>query len=451
MVEIDPPNHSLYNRKVKRTILWLLAGIMLTQFLPALDKPYVYTLQNGMTVILSPLPGMQAACVLVYHKNGVRHDPPSIRGASYLYQYLMMLATENLDDFDRFMLIRKNGGESNARVSMDYAYFSQLVPDHTLANSFWLERERLTTLLFFNQTINSQKRNLVRHITRLLNENIQYRAVRWIFSKALSGTIYEAPVYGTLETLKNLDNTSIRSRYPAFQSPENIILVVTGNIRIRETIAQIKDNFSQLNSLRPPVTSKFVPSHTRIKGVRDTWRSEKADSFSTYYGFRSPGRVSVDYLPFQALITFLSDPRSSRMDKILNQDNHLNIQLFRELTNFYEANACVFKISSTSRLVIEKAAYLIERQLEALWKGRLTNNDLRTVKTMMEIDFRKAMLDPERRALWLAEQLRLKGYRKDWDADFINELKKLSILEISRVSRKYLDPANRITLNVYKK
>ncbi len=451
MVEIDPAPHSLYNTTVKRITLWFLAGILLAQILPGAEKPYVYKLQNGMTVILSPLPGMQAVCVLVYHKNGTRHDPPSIRGTSYLYQYLMMLATENLDDFDRFMIIRKNGGETSARVAMDYSYFSQLVPDHTLANSLWLERERLTTLLFFNQTINSQKQILIRRIDHLIKENIQYRAITWVFSKVLAGTVYETPVYGSLETLKNLDNASIRSRYPVFQSPENIILVLTGNIRIRETIARIRENFQSLKNRFPLREAKLRPAPILHKEIQETWRSDKADSFSVFYGFRAPGRISQDHLAFQALVTLLSDPRNSLLNKILNQNNHLNIQLFRESSNHYEANACVFKISSTSRLIIEKATYLIERQFEALRKGRLTSGDLRLVKTMMEIDFHKSMMDPEQRALWLAEQFRLKGEGKDWEADFLDELKKLSVMDLSRVSKKYLDPSNRVQLNVYKK
>jgi len=441
----------LYNRMVKRVCTALLALAWTCLPLPAQAKaPYTYQLPSGLTVILAPIPGMQATCVLTYHKNGVRHDPPAIRGASFLYQYLMMLATENLEDYDRLMFIRKNGGESNARVGIDFAYFSQLIPDHTIANALWLEHERLTSLLFFNQAINSQKQSLFQRLSTLLKENIFVRAQEWVRSKVMENTVYQEPAFGSLEMLRNLDNRSIRSRYPVFQNPQNIILVLCGSLNIRESVALIREHFQLRNNSQALKQTPFEVIPPRDKAVNETWRTPQADQNAIIYGIRAPGMYSKDYLGFQLLYTFLSDPRYSQLDKILNQNNHLNIQISRETTHQFEANAVIFRIASPSRLAIEKAAYLVNRLLNALFNEKLSNNDLRQARTLMEIDLRKEKLDPEKRALWHAQQYHMFG-PKGRGRSREQALGSLNLMDLHLLCRKYLSPENRVILNVYKK
>ena len=82
-----------------------------------------FKLPNGMQVILSPGSDTDATCILFYHLTGTRDDPPEVKGASYLYQYLMRLGTENLDAYDRFMLVSKNGGVNIERVNYDNSLF----------------------------------------------------------------------------------------------------------------------------------------------------------------------------------------------------------------------------------------------------------------------------------------------------------------------------------------
>ncbi|MBN1196302.1 MAG: insulinase family protein, partial [Candidatus Aminicenantes bacterium] len=292
---------------MKRVCVGLLAMWFVSLATPADTRaPYTYQLPSGMTVILSPIPGMQATCVLTYHKNGVRHDPPAIRGASFLYQYLMLLGTENLDDFDRLMFIRRNAGESNVRVGMDYAYFSQLIPDHTIANALWLEHERLTSLLFFDPSVNAQKRNLFQRLSALIRENTLFRAQEWVRARIFENTIYQDPVYGSLDVLRNLDNSSIRSRYPVFQNPENIILVLCGSLKIREAISLIREHFSLPSGGGEAKSPPFEAIPPREQTALDTWKDTDTGANAIIYGFRTPGLVSEDYLAFQIIQSFLT-------------------------------------------------------------------------------------------------------------------------------------------------
>ena len=88
--------------------------------------------------------------------------------------------------------------------------------------------------------------------------------------------------------------------------------------------------------------------------------------------------------------------------------------------------------------------------LNTLSDGKLTNNDLRQTRMLMEIDLRKSMLDPEQHALWEAQQVHLYG-PKGLAHSRERDLNAFTIQDLQQVCRKYLSQKNRVILNVFKK
>mgnify|MGYP001071863867 CR=1 FL=1 len=250
--------------------------------------------------------------------------------------------------------------------------------------------------------------------------------------------------------LRNLDNSSIRSRYPVFQNPENIILVLCGSLKIREAISLIREHFDVRSGGSELKSPSFQAIPPRKQAIRETWKDMDTDLNSIIYGFRTPGLVSEDYPAFMVIQDFLSDPRNSRLDRILNQDNHLNIHIAREMTHQFEANALILRISAPSRLAIEKAGDLVDQLLNSLADGNLTHNDLRASRTLLEMEMRKSKLDPEKRALWEAQQFHLFG-SKGLSRSMEEELNAVTIQDLQQVCRKYLSQKNRVILNAFKK
>ncbi len=123
-----------------------------------------FRLSNGLRVILAPVNDIEATCVMLYHLTGVRDDPAEIRGGSYLYQNLMLGATQNLDVYDRIYFIKQYGGSSNRIVNYDYSIFYQVVQESEVDNALWLESERINSLQLTNRNITIQKDNVyIRH------------------------------------------------------------------------------------------------------------------------------------------------------------------------------------------------------------------------------------------------------------------------------------------------
>ena len=206
--------------------VWIYISVfiwaILLLFSPAEADPdtdiTTFRLANGLRVILAPRDHIEAACIMVYHLTGVRDDPPDIKGASFLYQTLMLGGTQNLDPLDRIMFIKKYGGDSSGSVDYDNSIFCQLVPDSEVNNALWLESERIGSLRLENQNIDILKDNVFKRYSRLNSTNIHFKAMSWIKSVVFEGTVYQTPLYGNLEQLMSFDNQKIKRLYEKWKA-----------------------------------------------------------------------------------------------------------------------------------------------------------------------------------------------------------------------------------------
>ena len=153
----------------------VVAAAYIWMFSPALfaaDTPIevnTFQLSNGLKVILAPMDNVEATCVMFYHLTGVRDDPIDIKGASYLYQVLVLSGTQNLEPQDRTFFVKRRGGAVDNSVDYDNSVFCQIVPASEINNALWLESERIGSLKLEDRYIDGAKEYNYRIFSRLIN------------------------------------------------------------------------------------------------------------------------------------------------------------------------------------------------------------------------------------------------------------------------------------------
>lgn len=429
-------------------------------------SPRAFRLSNGLRVILAPDNSMDATCILVYHATGVRDDPESARGASFLFQSLSLLGTNNSNIYDRIFFIKQNGGDSERIVSYDYSIFSQVVPTSELDSALWLESERISSLRISDKNINIEKNNIYQKNYRLINSNPYARGREWMWGELFKQTAYQLPVYGRLEQVRNFDNRVVREVYKNFRNLSSIILVVAGNFQLQELQKAIAKHFSGLEATYP-VRNGWAARKKRTAVSRTetaapaqspkyTYKNELVENLSkpfTLYGIRGPGWSDLDYLYFDFIRYYLADKRISRLDGLLNRTYDLDIAINHELTTNLEANGLVIILTAKKRANLERAKYLVNKKLDALNKskqGVLSGSDLRAVKELMEIDFVKKMSNLQERSFYLAQKYYLTG-KLDAEENHLRRIRRITVYDIHRIAQKYLTKDNRVNLNVLSK
>jgi len=409
-----------------------------------------FQLPNGLKVILAPMDNVEATCVMLYHLTGVRDDPIDIKGASYLYQVLVLSGTQNLEPQDRTFFVKRRGGAIDNNIDYDNSIFCQIVPGSELNNALWLESERIGSLKLEDRYINGAKEYNYRIFSRLINSNIHFRASTWVRSKVFEGTVYETPIYGNLDKLTGFSNRKIKQIYDNFKNLSDIVMVISGKLNMGEVKAAVSKHFAHIASSGKPRKRNYTFYKPRTEYVYKNWVDMPIDRHFFIYGIRGPSKRSPDNAEFDFLRYYLVDKRISRLDRMLNQRNDLDVSISYEYTDFIEANALLIKVSATSRFYLEKAKYVVSKEFASLMGKPISNSDVKVVKTLMEIDFKKDMRDLKKRGYLLARHFHLNGNLALVE-QYLPEIRKINGYDIVNVAKKYLQKENLVVLNVYRK
>jgi zinc protease len=420
---------------------------------PVYNEVISFKLSNGLRVILSPIDNIKAACVLLYHQTGVRDDPPEIRGASHLYQNLMLLGTKNLDIYDRMLYLKRNGGIGDRIVSYDYSIFYQVVPASYINNALYLESERISSLQLTSPKIRVEQNRLYGKNYRLTNSNVHVRASEWVKSMLFAGSIYETPVYGNLEEIRGFDYLAVKKLYDNFRDLSKIIMVISGEFDMAELKKSINKHFGMLSFAAKP-SRNIKKSDTSLapgkKFVSDNWLEDNLSEYFIFYGILGPAKYNFDHLYFDFIRYFLVDERISKLEEILNRERNLNVLVSYESIDYLETSALIIKIAAKRRANLERARFFLVKELDALLKNTISNADVKMTKSLMEIDFMKKMSRLETRNAFLAESYQETG-KLNGEENHLKRIRKINAYDIYRIARTYLDKNNRVNLNVYPK
>src|SRR5262245_5064428 len=207
----------------------------------SLDLPSQQTkLSNGLTVIVHEdhlLP--QVATNLIY-RVGSKDEQKGRTGFAHLFEHLMFMGTRRAPTkaFDEWM--EAAGGSNNAWTSSDFTDYHEAGPRTLLPLFLWLEADRLETL---GGEIDRPKldlqRDVVKNERRQNVENRPYGLVDLRLPELLypESHPYHHPVIGSHADLEAASVEDVRSFFNEHYTPENVALVVAGDVRA----AQVKE------------------------------------------------------------------------------------------------------------------------------------------------------------------------------------------------------------------
>src|SRR3989440_5705345 len=238
----------LYSRH-RMQISWLIAASSLVFALtsPAIaTEPREFILSNGLKVLLIEVPKAPVVTVQVWYKVGSRNEVMGRAGLSHMLEHMMFKGTAKSPKGTFSRTIKKNGGNDNAFTSQDYtAYFENLSADK-LELALELESDRLRGLLLDNKEFQLE-REVVKEERRLRTEdNPQAYLVEQMFAQAFMEHPYHWPIIGWFNDLNAMTREDLKGHYEEYYVPNNVTLVVVGDIKAEAALALIKQYFKGL-------------------------------------------------------------------------------------------------------------------------------------------------------------------------------------------------------------
>ncbi len=281
----------------------------------------LFTLPNGLRVVLAPDASAPVAAVVVLYDVGARNEPEGRTGFAHLFEHMMFQGSECVPKGEFFARVEEAGGVLNGGTSSDMTVYYESVPGHQVELALWLEADRMRALHVNQENLDNQ-RDVVKEEKRLRYDNQPYN---W----ALMGLLYEQAfdnfanghsVIGSMEDLDAASLEYVQWFWRTYYAPNNAILAVAGDIDTAQCRRWIETYFGGIAAQPLPPSPDFrEPGRSTPRHVDylDPLASEPAVAMA----WQAPPRTHADMPALSMGYTLLAEGEASRLyQRLVKQD-----------------------------------------------------------------------------------------------------------------------------------
>jgi zinc protease len=217
--------------------------------LPPVDGLSVrqYRLSNGLTVIHQSVSTAPAVVVDAWIRAGAVVEPEDWSGMAHFLEHMIFKGTDRLlpGQFDQ--VIESRGGMTNAAISHDYAHYYINTAAIHLPETLPCLAELLIHATIPDDEFVLERDVVLEEIRQSLDDpdGLGFQA---LMESVYQRHPYGRPVLGDAERLLARSPQEMRCFHRAHYQPENMTLVVVGDISWEQTLELVEQSFGTFNS-----------------------------------------------------------------------------------------------------------------------------------------------------------------------------------------------------------
>jgi zinc protease len=441
----------------KKKVLFFISILLITLIFSAtaaaeikLEQPEYqsFKLDNGLQFMIFPDHSIPLVKYSIYYNVGSIDEKEGQTGISHFLEHLMFLGTENVPEGEIDDLISSVGGQLNAATSFDYTYYYHEVPSSTLELVMALESDRMHNLRFNNQEIN-REREVIKQERRMRTENnIFARGFEEIKAHAFPDSYLEHNVIGWMDDINNISTAELQSYYQRYYSPNNALVVVSGDVEAQEVQKLAAEYYADYRSQKLDRREFVLPEQLAEKTHTVHLNTNIPYALQLY---KIPAADNLELAALEIFLDILANNQSSRLKEKLQKESGiiLNSGAFMYPLRT-ESFALIYFIPSNQNLV-EQAQQAFDRELQKIFEKGITAQEFEIVKKQYQktLIFSQKGINSAASTYALNELRFNKADLIEAKIDYINKLNKEDVVQIaqkyfnhSQRTRGYILPVN---------
>lgn len=401
-------------------------------------------LRNGSELITIPSADSTSVYASVWIKAGWRYDPLGKDGLAHFLEHILLRNTKRFPKANyQAEFIENKGGYGNAYTGLNYTYhWIRIAPDY-IKDSLELLVDRLQNPLFKEEEIEKEKSIVAEEIS-LNNANPQRHIWDLFFAHLYQGTALDRSYSGTKETILRINPTDLKEFHYKYYQPNRILFVISGKCSPEIVKDLLNQNLEALKQKDRPLKEENYSLINNKPNIRLETQDSPQETFMV--AFRTDNIFTGNRQQLQLLITLLAGGFGSRIGRKFGKQGliyswypyayqwqdmgYVGLQTsvepnkFNKVVNIILGEFMNFSSSKITALELERA--------KAFYKGKL----------LVDMD------SPEKKALWIGEQIFLEFpslLTPEEEAESIDFLTSQDIID---VARKYLIKDNALITGV---
>lgn len=396
-------------------------------------------LENGLTVLTKEVHTAPVVSVQVWYRVGSRDEGPGTSGISHQLEHLLFKGTTDRPiQFGR--LFSALGSASNAFTSYDQTAYFGTVGRDKLNALLVLEADRMRNALVNAEQLASEKRVVISELQGYENSP-GYRLRRAVMQAAFPDRTYGLPVGGTKADVERFTVEQVRDYYQTYYSPDNAVLVVTGDFATDPVLKGIREIFGKIPKLAKVAPKPAVRTATAKSSKAPIVLKQPGSAKLLQAVYPLPDVNHPDVPAIDLMDAILTQGRSSRFYQALVESGLVS-DIGAYPAELIEPGWYSISATAAPGQELTKIDQAIQRSLADLQQRDVTPEELNRAKTQLRASFILNNRDISNQASQLAYDQTVAGdYR--YSDRYLAGIDKVSVADIKRVARTYLDPAKR--------
>ncbi|MFN8365877.1 MAG: insulinase family protein [Candidatus Kapaibacterium sp.] len=439
-----------------------------------------YTLANGLKVFISVNKNEPRVQTLISVRAGSKNDPADATGLAHYLEHMLFKGTDKYGSLDfskekplidkienlyeeyrkttdadkrkvMYHVIDSLSGEAakfaipneydkmvgslgakgtNAHTAVEETVYQNDIPSNQLRKWITLEAERFRNpiLRLFHTELEAVYEEKNRGLDN--DGRLAYEAMlEAVFPKHQYGT---QTTIGTIEHLKNPSMKKIREYYAANYVPNNMAIILCGDVDPDKTVEWISEAFGSYQSkpLTPFVVAQEDPITKPV--IREVFGPTNE---SVRLVFRFPGAGSKELITMAMCDMILSNSSVGLIDLNLKQQQKvLNAGCSPNSMKDYTLH--IFNGTPRKGQKLEEVVELILGQIEELKKGNFSEDMMKSIVTNMRIDRMRSIESNDTRANMLS-QMFIQGTKWEDELAELDQIAKVTKKEVMEFAKKW--------------
>lgn len=433
-------------------LCWVVAFFTITAVFAneADPKPEIseFKLENGLRLVVIPDRRAPVVTHMAWYDVGSADDPVGKSGLAHFFEHLMFKGTKNHPAGEFSSAISAIGGQENAFTSWDYTAYYQKVSPSALPEMMMFEADRMRNLVLNAEVFLPERKVILEERSSRVDQSPS--AILGEFSRAslYMNHPYAIPIIGWEHEIAQLTLEDAIDFYERWYQPWNAIVVVAGDVDPQETFEMAKKTYGKVVATREPEKRKWTKSPNLVVSQTLEYSDERVTQPSWQRAFRVPSYTSGEDGEAEALdilSTILGGSATSRFQQ--------NIVLGKEIAlsagSYYQGSSrgeTSFGFYATPRgdATLEDVERAIEAEIDKLLKDGITQEELDRARQ----SYLQSIIYGQDSQVTLARIfgsiLTIGGTVEDF-VSWPDNLRAVTVEDVNKVARKYLDRNRAIT------
>lgn len=394
-----------------------------------------YQLKNGLTVLHVESHKSPVVSIQMWVRTGSADEKKGEEGLSHFIEHLVFKGTKKFGVGEIASIIEGSGGQLNAYTSFDQTVFYVTISKSFVDTGLEAISEMMGFPSFDEVEIDNEREVVIEEIKRGM-DNPHRQASRQLFSTVYKKHPYRLPVIGFAENIRKVSREKILSYYHSRYVPDNMTLLVVGDIESKEIKAKVKAYFGGFE----PYKLKKVKREREPKQntPRTTIKKAEFQESLMYLSWPLPSAKHKDIPAIDVLTLILGQGDSSRLSR--------RIKLEKGLVNYIGSSSFTpqddgfLAISaSTSPQKVEAVFAGVNEVLREFVENPPTDEEMKKalINFNSEEYYSMETVDGMASKVGTYEHL-FRDYRHF--REFMKEVNNLTVKDLVRVAKKYMKP-----------